>query len=373
MTTDLDTLIDQLAEPGRPLPAQAYSDPGLYRREVERIFAQEWLLVARADELPEPGDRYMVDIVGEPVVIVRDSDDELRAFSGVCRHRYFPVAEPGFGRGRRLTCAYHRWSYGLDGRCVAAPLMDDTDGFDRSTIRLPELALATWEGFVFVNLDPDTDFGDRFVPISRELDHHRLAEQRQTTRYDELWNGNWKAAVENGSESYHHVGLHSQTVQPFIPAQGSEYVGGTDHYAWHRTPIARFAERHGSRLADADTGLTDADREFARFFTLFPSTVISVVGDSVDWLTFLPDGLDRVRAIGGFVFRTWAIDDDELDTLRATQVKMAARINDEDRESVERLQEVVGSRFATRSSLNPREGVLSAFSTYLHGRLRDGG
>jgi phenylpropionate dioxygenase-like ring-hydroxylating dioxygenase large terminal subunit len=353
----------------RALPATAYSSPELYAREVDRIFGREWLLVARADELPEPGDRLTVDIVGEPVIVVRGEDRELRALSGVCRHRYFPVTEAGFSSGRRLTCAYHRWSYGLDGVAVAAPLMDDAPDFDLSCVALPELRLEVWEGFVFVSLDADIGpLAPRLAPISTELVHHRLADQRQTTRFEERWEGNWKAAVENGSESYHHMGLHSQTVQPYMPAQGSVFVGATEHFAWHRTPIARFAERHGNRVG-VDTGLTDADREHARFFTIFPSTVLSVVGDSVDWITFLPMGPDRVLVSGGFVFRTWAVEPDERDTLRVTQAKMSQRINDEDRASVERLQRVVGSRFATPGRLNPREGAVGAFGRYLADRL----
>jgi phenylpropionate dioxygenase-like ring-hydroxylating dioxygenase large terminal subunit len=249
---------------------------------------------------------------------------------------------------------------------MAAPLMDDAEGFDREAVALPELPLTEWEGFVFVSLDPDIDpLAPRLEAISIELRHHRLTDLRQTTRFDEVWHGNWKAAVENGSESYHHMGLHSKTVQPYMPAQGSEFVAATEHFAWHHTPIARFAERHGSTLGDVDSGLTDADRESARFFTIFPSTVISVVGDSVDWISFLPLAPDRVQVVGGFVFRGWDVDPDELEDLRATQTKMAQRINEEDRESVERLQQVVGSRFATPSRLNPREGVVGAFGRYV--------
>ena len=143
---DLRLLLDDLAtategDAPRTLPPRSYSSKAFYELEVERIFTREWLMVGRADELPDPGDRYTIEIAGEPIVIVRDNSGGLRALSGVCRHRYFPVTEPGFAQGRRLTCAYHRWSYGLDGSCVAAPLMDDTPGFDMSCVALPERAL----------------------------------------------------------------------------------------------------------------------------------------------------------------------------------------------------------------------------------------
>ena len=368
---ELRSLLDDLGaategDASRTLPAKSYSSKAFYDREIERIFTREWIMVGRADELADTGDRYTIEIAGEPIVIVRGDDGSLRALSGVCRHRYFPVTEPGFAKSRRLTCAYHRWSYGLDGGCVAAPLMDDTPGFDISCVALPELAVEIWEGFIFVCLAPDAEpLAPRLDPISAELSHYRLDEQRQVTRYESVWSGNWKAAVENGSESYHHLGLHSRTVQPYMPARGSEFRGGDEHYAWHHTPITRLAPRHGSDLTGVDSGVTDADRQNARFFTIFPSTVISVVGDAIDWLTFLPLAPDRVQVIGGFVFRDWEIDADELEVLRETQTKAGDRINGEDKASVERLQRVVGSRFAESSLLNPREGAVGAFGRYL--------
>jgi phenylpropionate dioxygenase-like ring-hydroxylating dioxygenase large terminal subunit len=100
--------------------------------------------------------------------------------------------------------------------------------------------------------------------------------------------------------------------------------------------------------------------------------VISVVGDSVDWITFLPLSPDRVHAFGGFVFPTWAIDPEELERLRTTQAKTSEQINEEDRASVERLQQVVGSRLAAPGPLNVREGALGAFARYLARRLAAG-
>ena len=97
--------------------------------------------------------------------------------------------------------------------------------------------------------------------------------------------------------------------------------------------------------------------------------MIAVVGDSIDWLTFLPLAPDRVQVIGGFVFRHWEVDADELEVLRETQTKAGDRINSEDKASVERLQHVVGSRFAESSLLNPREGAVGAFGRYLANRV----
>src|SRR5512139_2237819 len=117
------------------LPPRCYVDPAFYEREVESIFRREWHCVARVDQLPEPGSYLAFDLVGEPLVAVRDLEGRLRVLSRVCRHRWMPVVE-GRGRARSFQCPYHRWTYGLDGALLGAPEMDRSEGFERARCRL---------------------------------------------------------------------------------------------------------------------------------------------------------------------------------------------------------------------------------------------
>ena len=112
-----------------------------------------WHAVARADELPEVGDYRALELVREPILLVRDSTRRLRAFSRICLHRASPFVE-GEGNTRRFTCPYHRWGYDLQGQVCAAPLMEGVEGFDRDRLRRPELALEEGQGCVFASLDP---------------------------------------------------------------------------------------------------------------------------------------------------------------------------------------------------------------------------
>ena len=121
-------------EGGRALAADCYRDRDFFALEVERVLRPAWHAVARWDELPEPGDYASVDLCGEPVLVVRDTHRRLRVFSRVCRHRAHTVVE-GEGNARRLVCPYHRWSYGLDGALVTAPLMDGVPGLTQGRTR----------------------------------------------------------------------------------------------------------------------------------------------------------------------------------------------------------------------------------------------
>ena len=124
-----------------------------YDREVDRIFLKEWQCVGRVEQVERPGDYFTTEIVGEPVLIVRDGDGEVRALSGVCRHRAQVIAS-GAGHVRNFQCPYHGWTYSLTGDLIGAPGMREAEGFDRRAHCLPSLPVEIWEGFIFINFDP---------------------------------------------------------------------------------------------------------------------------------------------------------------------------------------------------------------------------
>ncbi|HEX3065647.1 MAG TPA: Rieske (2Fe-2S) protein, partial [Dongiaceae bacterium] len=161
MSKSLDALLDILAEyPGLAdtaclsLPREAYTSPELHALEVKTIFEKSWLCVGRAEYVPNAGDYYTIDVIGEPVIIVRGKDGEVRALNAACRHRAMPVAQ-GKGNTGRFTCPYHAWTYALDGRLIGAPHMEQSQVFNKEACRLPSYRLESWMGFLFVNLDDD--------------------------------------------------------------------------------------------------------------------------------------------------------------------------------------------------------------------------
>src|SRR5687768_16004939 len=136
------------------LPWSWYVDPKVLRLEQERIFRRFWQYVGRADEVAEPGSFHTSRVGDVPVLLVRDREDVLRAFLNVCRHRGSIVCK-GSGRRATLQCPYHGWTYGLDGRLIAAPRSDREGGIENDELGLVPLQLETWGPFVFVNPDPE--------------------------------------------------------------------------------------------------------------------------------------------------------------------------------------------------------------------------
>ena len=117
------------------LPARAYTDTAFLELENQTLFQRTWVFCGFAHELPRSGDLQPVEIAGQPVLLVRDSDDRTRAFHNVCRHRCLKLVEQQCNTGKLIRCPYHAWAYDLDGNLKASPHFGgtdthDADGFD---------------------------------------------------------------------------------------------------------------------------------------------------------------------------------------------------------------------------------------------------
>ena len=218
------------------LPPALYTDPAVFTAERDAIFAREWMAVARSEWLAAPNSYLACDLVGDPIVLTRDAEGELRAFSNVCLHRACPIAS-GRGNASQLTCPYHRWTYGLDGRLKGTPLMEQARDFDRAALRLPGLAVEEWLGWIFVNADADAPpLAPRLTALHERLAPFGVESMRicQTLRFDSPWN--WKVMVENFMESYHHMGAHPETLNAAFPAAGTHWVDLPGEFALLENP-----------------------------------------------------------------------------------------------------------------------------------------
>jgi choline monooxygenase len=239
------------------LPARCYTDAGIFALERERIFARTWQPVGRTDQLRSIGDFLTAEVAGEPVVVLRDLQGELRAFANVCRHRAGAVAE-GCGNRKTLQCSYHGWTYDLHGGLLAAPEFDGVENFAAAQCRLPSYAVAIWGPLVFVNLDTqapalDTVLG-AIVAETRPLAPERLV---LAERRDYLVRCNWKVYIDNYLEGYHipmaHPGLFREVDYPAYRVETFRYY--SRQYAPLR-PVASSKLERGSAQDEGDRRFT---------------------------------------------------------------------------------------------------------------------
>lgn len=376
MTMTLDALLADLGSYlGKPdsacfsLPPEAYLSKALYELEVKRIFETSWLCVGRDEYVPNEGDYYSIDLMGEPVIIVRGADGKVRALSAACRHRYMPVVQ-GKGNAKRFTCPYHAWTYATNGRLVAAAHMEQSRVFDKAKCSLPQYRLESWMGFLFVNLDDDAaPLQPVMASMAKAVANYRVGEQTEIFHYEEEWAGNWKLSAENSMEYYHHIALHASTVGIQCPARGT-YIPTMptpdESFTHERCRIDdRFigGAEHALNPKGDLRGLTEEEIGTAYMVYVFPAFTMAMRVGTNNWLSFRPDGPEKTKVLGGYLmWKDIAEEDPELGRQRRALIE---QVNREDALATSELAKMMRSRKAARGPLSHFEGTIAQFYRYL--------
>ncbi len=275
------------------LPPAAYIDPAVWGREVAAIFRHDWICVARSSQLPEPGDYVAVDLIDQPVIVIRHDDGTVRAMSNVCLHRSMPLVS-GPGSAHWIVCPYHRWSYGRDGSLHTAPMMDGAEGFDPASCQLPQLAVEEWEGFVFVSMGDDpAPFAPQLAQLASMLEQYGLRDLVivDTIEFDSPWN--WKLLVENFMEAYHHIGPHRDTFQQSNPAAAS-FVVDNSGGPWSLLHMPGVTDLDESPDLPFLSGLDRERRADLLAACVYPTLLFAVNGTLAVWYEVVPTTHERM-------------------------------------------------------------------------------
>ena len=232
---------ETFAAGAKSLPQKYFVSAEVFAQEQATIFSRHWLLVGHQSQIAQPGDYFVQDVIGESLIVIRDKSGEIHGFFNVCRHRGTRLCEEKNGHASAIQCPYHAWTYGLDGRLVGAPHMDDVPGFAKADYSLHPVNLGLWEGFIFVNLaDASTSRSNRdymslaewFAPLAGKFTHWNMPILRSAKRVEYDVRANWKLMFENYSECYHCPGVHPmlQKVSPYDSAENDltegPFLGG---------------------------------------------------------------------------------------------------------------------------------------------------
>ncbi len=361
------------------LPPACYMDPTFYEFEKEAIFYREWLCVGREAWAKEPGDFFTATQVGEPIIVVRNRDGMLKALSSVCQHRAALVVE-GHGNARSFRCPYHHWTYSLDGNLVAAPEMDRACNFDKAQVRLPEIKLEVWLGFVFINFDPDAaPLAPRLSAVTAILQNYDLSgadERRQPVDLrKEMWN--WKIRYENANDNYHAPRLHAGPVTdcfttdlpdfPDLPADTAGY------YRTNRTTHPDFSLNVTTKAAlPIFPKLTAEERHRVVFLCVPPTLTMNCCCDVVNFTMFYVEGVAEMSSRRGFAVAPGAMAQPLFEEVWKTLVgKGRAEVQDQDRYVDKLVQTGLGSKFAIRGRYSWQEKSQNELSSWLVRRYQE--
>ena len=281
-------------ETARSMPSSIYASEGLLALEVERLFRGDWICVGLAAEIPTSGDYLTFQIIDHPVLVVRQDDATVSAFSNICAHRAAKVVD-GSGNASRFVCPYHAWTYACDGRLIGTRFMQDTPGFDPTEHRLRRLRCETWEGFIYVTLNPDIEsVADRLEDLRAVIGSYRIADYQHAFTVEERWPANWKCFVDNYMDAYHLFKVHANTF-----GQSGHYEDltrlhdGGDHFTYHLVD-SREGDEHSMAHPD-NHWLEDGLRRTTVLACVFPAHTMQLQPDMLWSVMVQPDGVDHFR------------------------------------------------------------------------------
>lgn len=340
------------------MPGAFYTSKEFFEFEKQTVLKNGWHCLGRVDEVANQGDYFTVQLLDEPLLIVRGDDDTIRVLSNLCRHRSMPLAE-GSGNAKRFVCSYHAWTYARDGALMRATRMKNA-GFDAKTCRLPEFPCTIWRGFIYSTLaDEPLDFTATASSLDAQIADYEPENFQLVHTAEENWRTNWKCLVENFMEGYHLSVVHPATLHGYTPTglakKGASGEGFTSYFA-------NYPDGTPSRGAGAP-GLDDAARNRSTLFSIFPAQVASQAASLLVSLMIFPLAADLIR-----VKWTMSVYGDNLDgdTIEA-RIGLWDEVNREDREKLEWLQTTLSSKHAVAGPLasDDYEGTIKDFHRWM--------
>ena len=295
----------------RALPREMYVEDATWRRERDAVLYAEWYCVGRRDDLglTGPPGVVVVDVAGESVLVTHDADGRLHASYNVCRHRGSqlcpvdgePDPAPRASAVAALRCPYHSWTYGLDGRLLRAPHVEEPP--DPDAFSLHRVAVDTWAGFVFVHLNPEAagPLAEAVAGPASSLARYGLGDlvTGAVMTYDVA--ANYKVLLENYNECYHCGPVHPELCR-LVP----DFAGGGSDLNWdegipHREGAWTFTLT-GTTTRSALPGLDEAERSRHKGDLVYPNLMLSASADHVAAFVLQPRAVDRTTVVCSLLF-----------------------------------------------------------------------
>lgn len=379
----IEFIIDSY-DPSAPLerastiPAAWYTDQSVFELEQRTVFSRSWQVAARVDQLQKSGDYVTTDIGDEPVVVVRGSDNQIRAFFNVCRHHAAAVMTEPHGNAPQMRCPYHGWTYSLEGELKGTPDFSGVCDFDRAGNGLIPVEVAVWQNWILVRSNGGQLVGtqaagllstpEACVPIEtwlgaqlvNEIGALGLSNLHWFERRKYIIDCNWKVFVDNYLDGGYHVPhLHK----------------GLDSVLDYSNYTIECGQRHclqSSPMVTTDNADVAATRtgERALYYWIYPNFMINCYSGVMDTNLVRPISVDRTEVIFDFYF---ADVSESAREQNLASVAVGDRIQQEDLDICASVQRGLKSRVYDAGRLSVRrEAGEHLFHRLLHADLKRG-
>jgi glycine betaine catabolism A len=354
---------DVMPEGAHTLPAPYYVDRAYFDREMDRLFRRMWICAGRSEEIATPGQFVLRDVTGESVIVTRANDGRVHAFFNVCRHRGTKLCTETSGTfAGSIQCPYHAWTYGLDGRLLGAPHMDEVPHFSKQNYPLHRVQADEWDGHVFLKLsDTPVSLAAQLDDLPAKFRSWRMADLRLGHRIVYDVKANWKLIIQNYNECLHCPNLH--------PALNklSHYLSGENEPLRATYMGGRMDLRPGVETLSIDgtcpraflPGLSSDDRRRVYYYAIFPNMLLSLHPDYMMVHTLWPIAPDRTINVCEWHFHPTEL---AVPTFSASDaIDFWDLTNRQDWHVCELSQAGISSRAYTPGPYSNREDLLYAF------------
>ena len=344
--------VSQPIEKAHGLPNECYTSSEYLEIEKEKIFKDKWTVIGVGSSVPNPGDVHPYNLLGIPLILVRDKESKIRVFHNVCSHRGFKLLDKTCSLKTVIRCPYHSWSYDFEGKLVATPHIGGlnihaSDEFDKSKSNLKEVRSKVWMDIIFININNNESEFDQYVKplevrwskfISKQ-EGNLLVRSKDHGYFSLEVNTNWKFAIENYCESYH---------LPWIHPELNKVSNMSDHYHIQGLPN-RFAGQ-GSNKYDQPLKGNKAFANFpnwpkdlaknSEYIALFPNVMIGLHIDHfyVFWLEPISINQTKEHLVMYYVGEDSANGKD-FESMRKENSKFWKEVMSEDIKAIEGMQE----------------------------------
>jgi len=273
------------------LPNECYTNKDYTLIERKKLFEDKWVVIGVASSLPEIGDSKPFDLLGLPLLIVRNKKNKIKVFHNVCSHRGVKLVNKPGKIKNVIRCPYHSWSYSYDGDLVATPHLGGMNkhthqDFHKENNNLKEVRSFVWLDLIMINVNNnEIPFDEYIKPLSMRWGKFWPDKDRELIKHADDFGYfkleakcNWKFAIENYCESYHlpwvHPGLNSYSkIEDHYHIQGlpNRFAGqGTVVY----NPILK-----GKIKFPTFPNWPKSKENIAEYVALFPNVMLGIHKD----------------------------------------------------------------------------------------------
>ncbi len=197
---------------------RAYTDPGVFDAEMERLFSKVWVFVGHESEIPNAGD-FKTSYIGlQPVIVSRSADQAINVLVNRCVHRGAVIAREASGNVSEFNCPYHGWVFAIDGKLLAVSERNEAGGYSpnfdapEGLYRVPRVE--SYRGLIFASFNPQVQSLDAYLGRAKKLIDRKFGRSPSSQvvvrgkPFVMRYQGNWKFQAENIVDAYHFLHTH---------------------------------------------------------------------------------------------------------------------------------------------------------------------